>query len=69
MSRDSYPFKGSPLIKCPITGFYVNLDEAKWNGHEWVHPSGYDEPGFREKGRQSPRPHPLHLTRSRRVIE
>lgn len=53
------PFRGEPRIQCPITGMWMHVSEAKWDGDYWVHPKAWDAPGYKEPLRDAPRRPPL----------
>lgn len=52
--RNGPRYKGVPLRKCPITGFWFHADEALWRDGSWVSPEAYDELGRGEVDRTTP---------------
>ncbi len=60
------PYKGQPILTCPITQLRIHLKDAVWRHGAWVHPDADDERGFREKPEPAPVPHPLMLKKRHR---
>lgn len=59
------PFRGEPIITCPVTGLQLHLSEAVPRRGSWVHPDAADERHYKEPPEPPISLHPL-MRRPRR---